>query len=207
MDESRAEPVPREAVASLADSILDRIPDESATTEWRSALRDMEIDDARDEDLYGFFACVLALKAVSEGNAGIGCVLVAGDGAVVAYGHNQVFHPYFRSDLHGEMVTMDAFEDKRLDVAPRELTLYSSLEPCPMCMVRLVTAGIGRVLYIARDESWGMTEERHKLPPIWKDLAEGKVFAGAECSPELRDIAFDIFSINIDALYEALKNR
>ncbi len=102
---------------------------------------------------------------------------------------------------------MNELEDLRLDIPPGELTLYTSLEPCPMCMVRMLTAGIGRVLYLARDEMWGMTEEREKLPPTWRDLAEGKVFAAADCSSELRDASFRIFGINIDELYERLKNR
>ncbi|MBU1671896.1 MAG: hypothetical protein KKF41_01545 [Actinobacteria bacterium] len=76
-----------------------------------------------------------------------------------------------------------------------------------MCLVRLVTAGIGKVLYLARDEMWGMTEDRDGLPPTWKDLAEGKVFGTADCSPGLLDLSFRIFSINIDELYEILRNR
>lgn len=208
MTVDRNERVPREAIPALVKSLLETISNEDARVRsWKAMLEGYGLRDTHRDDPFAFLTCALALQAVAEGNAGIGCVLVGADGWTIVYGHNQVFHPYFRSDLHGEMATMDRFEDMRLDISPGDLTLYSSLEPCPMCMVRLVTAGIGRVLYLARDELWGMTEDRDKLPPTWKDLAEGKVFGRADCSPELLDASFQIFSINIDELYEILKNR
>ena len=200
--------VAREEVPALARSILEAVPQEDPdVAKWKSMLDGHHLDDAHPDEPYALMTCVLALQAVAEGNAGVGCMIAAEDGAAVAYGHNKVFHPYFRSDLHGEMVTMNEFENLRLDIPPGDLTLYTSLEPCPMCMVRMLTAGIGRVLYLARDEMWGMTEERDKLPQTWRDLAEGKVFAAADCSPELRDTSSRIFGINIDELYQRLKNR
>lgn len=200
--------VPRESIRATAIALLEEIPEEDADiARWKAVLADYRTREEHSDEPYGFLVCVLALEAVAEGNAGIGCVLVGSDGGSVVQGHNKVFHPYFRSDLHGEMVTMDKFEDLRLEIPPGELTLYSSLEPCPMCMVRLVTAGVGKVLYLARDELWGMTEDRDRLPPVWKDLAEGKVFGKADCSKELLEISFEIFNINIDWLYEVLKNR
>ncbi|MBN2026822.1 MAG: nucleoside deaminase [Actinobacteria bacterium] len=200
--------VAREEVPALAMSILEAVPQEDPdVAKWKSMLGNYHLDGAHPDEPHALMTCVLALQAVAEGNAGVGCMIAAADGGAVAYGHNKVFHPYFRSDLHGEMVTMNEFEDLRLDIRPGDLTLYTSLEPCPMCMARILTAGIGRVLYLARDEMWGMTEERDKLPPTWRDLAEGKVFAAAECSQELRVASSRIFAINIDELYERLKNR
>jgi hypothetical protein len=52
-----------------------------------------------------------------------------------------------------------------------------------------------------------MTEERDKLPPIWRDLAEGKSFGKADCSPGLLEASSRIFNINIDELYAILKKR
>jgi tRNA(Arg) A34 adenosine deaminase TadA len=201
-------PISREAIPALARSILDAIPeDDERIAGWKAMLEGYVPDEAYVDDDFALVTCALALQAVAEGNGGIGCVLVDAAGRTIACEHNRVFYPYFRSDLHGEMSTMDRFEDMRLEVPPGDLTLYSSLEPCPMCLVRLVTAGIGKVLYLARDELWGMTEDRDKLPPTWKDLSEGKVFGTADCSPELLDASSQIFNINIDELYEILKKR
>lgn len=206
--DTRLKRIPRSDIPGLARSIARAVSDvDPRLTVHRRTLLDYELSESHADEPYAFLTCALALQGVSEGNGGIGCVLVDADGSGLAYGHNKVFHPYFRSDLHGEMVTMDAYEDSRAEVPPARLTLYSSLEPCPMCMVRLVTAGVGRVLYLARDEEWGMTEYRDKLPPTWRDLSEGKVFAKADCSPELLEVSSRIFNVNIDELYELLKNR
>jgi len=208
MESDRCRRTPRELIPGLAKSILETIPGEgSGISGMREMLAGYEVLDTHRDEPYALLACALALQAVSEGNAGIGCVIADAEGASVAYGHNRVFHPRFRSDLHGEMDTMNAFEDGGEEIPPRDLTLYSSLEPCPMCMVRLVTAGMGRVLYMARDEQWGMTEGRDRLPPVWQDLAAGTVFGRLECSPGLMDASIRIFNSNIDELYEILKNR
>lgn len=192
----------------MARSILDSIDEsDSRVAGWKSRLARYTLQEAYPEEPYAYLICVLALLAVAEGNGGIGCVIVDEDGGSLVFDHNKVIHPYFRSDLHGEMVTMNRFEELRLDVSPRELTLYSSLEPCPMCMVRMITSGIGRVLYLADDPDWGMTRDREKLPPAWRELAEGTVFGKIDCSQELREASSRIFKINIDELYELFKNR
>jgi len=51
---------------------------------------------------------------VASGNFGVGCIIVDVYGNVIVQGHNEVFHPYFRSDRHAEMVVMREFEDKQL---------------------------------------------------------------------------------------------
>ena len=52
-----------------------------------------------------------ALAAAREGNFGIGAVIVDPNGEIICSGHNQVFHPRFRSDGHAEMVVMSRFEE------------------------------------------------------------------------------------------------
>ena len=63
----------------------------------------------------------------------MGAVLVNPGDSVVAQGQNTVFYPYFRRDLHAEMVVMNAFEERHPEVdAMRGCTLLCSIEPCPM---------------------------------------------------------------------------
>lgn len=54
-----------------------------------------------------------------------------------------------------------------------ESLLYTSLEPCPMCTVALLTAHVGRVVIAAPDEPGGALAPGRlaKLPPIWPSLA------------------------------------
>ncbi len=86
-------------------------------------------------------------------------------------------------------------------------TLYTSLEPCPMCMARLITSAVNRVLYAAPDMTGGMVHRIEDMPPFWIELGEGKVFSHARSSQELINAANEIFLLNLDELFEKLKNR
>ena len=111
-----------------------------------------------------------------------------------------------KGDLHAEMMAMNRFEDLRMGMSPRDLTLYTSVESCPMCTVRLIGGGIGKVLHLADDLETGMTRRLGDLPPRWVELADEVVFSKADCSAALIDAAWRIFLINIDELFELMKN-
>jgi tRNA(Arg) A34 adenosine deaminase TadA len=54
-----------------------------------------------------------------------------------------------------------------------ESVLYTSLEPCPMCTVAILSSRIERVVIAAPDERGGALapERLAKLPPAWSSLA------------------------------------
>ncbi len=94
-----------------------------------------------------------ARKAADEGEVPVGCVVVH-QGRVVARAHNQ------RETLkdptaHAEMIAITqasaALESWRLN----DVTLYVTLEPCPMCAGALVQARVGRLVYGASDPKAG----------------------------------------------------
>jgi tRNA(Arg) A34 adenosine deaminase TadA len=143
--------------------------------DWKTWLTDYQF--VYPDDSFIWFTNILALKAVDDGNFGIGCILTDGNGNTVAQGNNEVFIPYFRSDRHAEMVVMDKFEDTNPDVHKREgYTIYTSLESCPMCLVRLITSDVDKVLYAAPDSRSGMVSRMAEMPSLWIELYEGKVF-------------------------------
>jgi cytosine deaminase len=76
--------------------------------------------------------------------------------------------------------------------------LYTSLEPCPMCLARLIPSGVKRIYYAAVDRDGGMVHRLKYFPPVWIKLAQGQEFALAQCSPELRDIALQIFLTTVN---------
>jgi tRNA(Arg) A34 adenosine deaminase TadA len=135
-----------------------------------------------------------AVAATREGNFGVGAVIVNADGEIVMRGHNHVFHPYFRSDIHAEMDAMSKFEEAYKGVETLvDYTLFTSLEPCPMCLTRLITSGVGRVYHAAPDIESGMVSRLDALTPVWVDLAAEQEFAQAQCSPELGELALEVF--------------
>jgi tRNA(Arg) A34 adenosine deaminase TadA len=203
------EPSRNERIRELGLQELATIHPRSADIgEWKTWLADYEFNDEYSDDRYVWLTCVLALKAVNIGNAGIGCILIDGAGNVLVRGHNGVFNPYFRSDRHGEMVVMDEFEDTHQDITKLQgYTLYTSLESCPMCLTRLISSGVNTVLYAAPDTAYGMVHKMEQLPPAWIELAERQTFGRARCSQDLINAANDIFLLNIDEFNERLRSR
>jgi cytosine deaminase len=149
-----------------------------------------------------------AIAAAREGNFGVGAVLVRENGQIVQRGHNHVFNPHFRSDLHAEMYVMTKFEERFQDVDNVEgLILYTSLEPCTMCFARLISSGVRKVFYAAEDIEGGMVQKSEHMPPTWKELAQRQQFAKARCSPELGDMALRVFLTTAEENNSKLKKR
>jgi cytosine deaminase len=78
----------------------------------------------QDQQL-GTVACREALAAAGMGNYGVGAVLVDPNGKIAEQGRNSVFFPHFRSDLHAEMVVMNAFEERYPAIDNMEVTRSS----------------------------------------------------------------------------------
>jgi cytosine deaminase len=145
------------------------------------------------------------IKGRHEGNGGVGaCLVRESTGEIVETGHNRQYNPHFRSDMHAEMDMLNRYEDKikgqRFENGkqqdPRRVdgfVLYTSFEPCPMCFTRIINAGIKKILYAVADQPGGMCSRSGDMPPFWKERGK-EVFCGeAACSPELKDIAFQLF--------------
>ena len=109
---------------------------------WRQNLHDHSPSLQHRHESYALRACHLAVDAARVGTYGVGALLFDGAGRVIVEGHNRVRVGGFQSDLHAEMVVMNAYEATgRPREEARECTLVTSLEPCPMCMARLIVAG------------------------------------------------------------------
>lgn len=175
---------------------------------WREFLESYSLTSTFADDSFALETCKLALQAVKSGNFGIGSIVVDSQGEIVASGYNQVFHPYFRSDRHGEMVAMERFENQYREVTSMKgYTLYTSLESCPMCMARLITSGCEKIIHIADDPLGGMVHLKDNLPSIWIELAQRQTFAKAKCSVELEEAAQQILLLNVEELNASLYQR
>lgn len=91
-----------------------------------------------------------ARKALREGEVPIGAVAVR-RGRVVARGHNRRMA---LSDLtaHAEMMCLrDLSKRLGLDMQLRDVTIYSTLEPCAMCSGAMIHYRVGRCVWGERD--------------------------------------------------------
>jgi cytosine deaminase len=159
------------------------------------------------DEIYALAVVKIALESIREGSGGIGaCLVDSTTGEIVEYGRNRQFSPHFRSDFHAEMDLLNKYEDrvKKMNDPdnynnPREcknLVLVTSVEPCPMCLTRIINSGIKTVLYVVEDREGGMATRLNSLPPFWREFAADREFRSADCSAELRQIAMDLFDFS-----------
>lgn len=194
---------------NLGEKILEKIHSQDENLiYWKKWLQNYEFLAQYPEDSYAWFTNVLALKSVDSGNYGVGSIMVDSKDRLVAMGHNLVYSPSFRSDLHAEMVVLNSFEEKNPQITSlRAYTLYTSLESCPMCLIRLISSGINKVIYTSPDSIGGMTDKISQFPSLWKELSEPQIFTKAMCSPELSKASTEIMLLNAAELLEVLKKR
>lgn len=179
---------------------------------FKNSLMYYQIQPEHSDDYFAWVSAIWALQAIVNNNFGIGCVLV-NEKKIISEGHNHVFTPFFRSDRHAEMVVLNKFENeikknRTKSICIDEYTLYTSLEPCPMCSTRIITSGIGNIKYTVEDDIGGFTRTIDKLPEAWLKLMNKpykQLFQKADCSSELTIISSKIFFHNAEKLNTKLR--
>jgi creatinine deaminase len=95
------------------------------------------------DEYYMALALALADKSYSEGGCPIGGVLIDNDtGQVLGKGHNMLVQES-NPVIHGEMA---ALRNAGRLVSRHNTTMYTTLQPCFMCMGAIVQFGIPRVV-------------------------------------------------------------
>jgi tRNA(adenine34) deaminase len=89
----------------------------------------------------------IAIAEAARGDFPFGAVIVR-DGDVLSKGRN-LARTTNDPTAHGEMVAIRRFIAVRPAVELQGTTLYTSGEPCPMCMSAILWCGIGRVVFAA----------------------------------------------------------
>lgn len=99
-------------------------------------------------------ALAAADEALARGDGPIGCVIVHGD-VIVARGGNRVNTGRNRID-HAEIVAMDACPEYLYDNG-RDCVIYTTFEPCAMCIGAIAIAHIRNVVFGCPDPGRGGT--------------------------------------------------
>lgn len=101
-----------------------------------------------------------AWEAYCHGSVPIGAVITNAQGHIIAQGRNRIYdqaaaHGRVNGSriAHAEIDALAGFDVKYAD--PRSCVLYSTMEPCPMCIGAMRMCLIGRVHYAARDAMAG----------------------------------------------------
>jgi tRNA(adenine34) deaminase len=102
-----------------------------------------------DHEHFMGVALDLARTAAAEGNRPVGSLIVDGAGNIAAQGGNRV---YTDSDptAHGELLVIREAGRQLKGADFTGYTLYSSLEPCPMCCWAIIQSNVSRLVLGAR---------------------------------------------------------
>ena len=92
------------------------------------------------------YACNLASFSVANGGGPFGCVIVDNSNVIVAEGHNRVALDNDPT-CHAEIVAIRNLCAKNKTFDLSNYTLYTSCEPCPMCLSAIYWARIQNVYY------------------------------------------------------------
>ncbi len=155
-------------------------------------------------DMFSWLSVIQALIASSIKTFGVGAIIVDPNDEIIVEGHNQVFNPYFRSDLHAEMTVLNALENlRKSDEPPINYTLYTSLEPCMMCLGRTIFSRIGHLYFVAKDLHGGVINNSH-IPFTLANLMEQQVIQEAVCHVTLKEISSKIVAFTVQQLIDKL---
>lgn len=106
-----------------------------------------------DHKLYMGLALCLAHRAYQLGEIPVGALVVL-DGQIIALGHNE---KEARQDAtaHAELLALQRAARSLGNWRLTGATLYSTLEPCPMCAGAMLNSRLERLVYAARDDKAG----------------------------------------------------
>ncbi|MFD2160360.1 hypothetical protein ACFSW8_15765 [Rubritalea tangerina] len=141
---------------------------------------------------------VEGIRAGRIGNVAVGGCLMK-DGEIISREISKAVAPFHRTDLHVEMVLLNELEEKLCDNKKprmRDYTLFTSQEPCPMCLARICFNQVGKTYYVYRDGNSpeaGAQTNWDRLPPGFKGLGSRLVIEEAQCSPELKEISRQVW--------------
>jgi len=142
----------------------------------------VQMDNELNHSSYLTIALDEAEAAAREGDRPIGAVLVTPDGQIIARGHNRR-HTLNSPLQHAEMHLFFTHQEL-LNTYENQLTLYTSLEPCIMCMATAITARMRRIVWALNDPYMGWRVGLN-LEAYPKDKVEIELIA--EPDPDLRD--------------------
>lgn len=119
------------------------------------------MDVFKKDQTYMVEALVEAEKAAALGEVPIGAVIVYQD-EIIARAHN-LRETTQNATTHAEVLAIQQACAKVGSWRLENMTLYVTLEPCPMCAGAILQSRIPRVVYGARDVKAGCVDSLYRL--------------------------------------------
>jgi len=103
--------------------------------------------------------------ALEERNIPIGCVIVRNN-KIISRGHNQIYTLKDRL-AHAEILALKKVQ-KELFENKRQAVIYTTYEPCPMCIGAIVLSRINKVVYGVDLDNSGAISLLEHFPLLFK---------------------------------------
>lgn len=115
----------------------------------------------------------IAWESFQEGARPIGAIVVNGQGKIISDGKSSVFQETSRGVIaHNELAHAELNAllkiDNRIHKNVKDYTLYTTMEPCPLCFSSLYMSGVRNLAYAAKDKYGGSTNLVKTTPYLSK---------------------------------------
>lgn len=163
------------------------------------------------QELDTYWKRIFELEWISlcEGSKAIAALIVSDEGEIISEGRNKIGEATIPNPRvsHAEVEVI-----RNLDINKypnvKTYTLYTALEPCPMCMGTIVMGGIRNVVIGAKDAYGGAMEliekseylKRKNINIVWMPQEYGDVQRGFQTLKEL------LYNTNEELLERMLKD-
>jgi len=144
-----------------------------------------------DDDRMMARALTQARLAAAMGEVPVGAVVVAADGTILAEAGNNCIaaaDPSGHAEMRALRQAALALDNYRLP----GVTVYVTLEPCPMCAALLVHARIDRLVFGAVDPKGGAVVSKYRIGSDGL-LNHGFTVTGGVCAEECGRLLQDFF--------------
>lgn len=134
-----------------------------------------------------------ARYALDAGNFPVGCVIACG-AEILTRGRRTNSRGESTNELdHAEISALRCLLDEHPAIAPAEVTIYATMEPCLMCYSTMILNGIRRIVYAYEDAMGGGTNlDLSSLRPLYQDM-QVEVIPHI-CRPESLDLFRKFFN-------------
>ncbi len=144
----------------------------------------------------------LAKAAGEAGNLPIGALIVL-DGEIISEGQNRLWMPVTNPGRHAEIDALSNVNDPALWARSKKMILYTTLEPCLMCLSTILLHKIGRVVYGAKDPRGGALCTVGHMPYAFERFYKETEITG----PALAEECDDLFKQMVDILYSRISKK
>ena len=111
-----------------------------------------------------------ANEALTKGEFPVGCVIVYQDRILVSGSRTGTTGTAANEIDHAEMIALRRLVELNETMDKSKITLFTTMEPCLMCLGALVLSGIGEIVYAYEDVMGGGTRcDLAKLTPLYKN--------------------------------------